>query len=219
MEIGLNLLQIQPFSSAHMFRTLRPCYICDKLSPNLRHPAPLTVGFLGVFIYSKQPYFTSFPEERCSCQICTADLPWESSKQAVGRLLITYNLFSRFCLFLFPLLIDGLWTNFYAFIIVYYLFMQNCSMNILHGQISVWVFVMSFHSIREFWIFIMSNWPSQSHGTFSVPLLEDLTFINYFHPREPPSLDWKDKSVWPEGVFLKHGLLQKRQVWGYVSKA
>lgn len=101
MEIGLNLLQIQPFSSAHMFRTLRPCYICDKLSPNLRHPAPLTAGYLGVFIYSKQPYFTSFPEERCSCQISTADLPWESSKQAVGRLLITYNLFSRFCLFFF----------------------------------------------------------------------------------------------------------------------
>lgn len=88
--------------------------------------------------------------------------------------------------------------------------MQNCSMNILHEQISVWVFVMSFHSIREFWIFMMSNWPSQSHGGFfSVPLLDDLTFINYFCPKKISSLDWKDQSDWPEVVFLKHILLQK----------
>lgn len=97
--------------------------------------------------------------------------------------------------------------------------MQNCSMNILHAQISVWVFVMSFHSIREFWIFIMSNWPSQSHGIFSVPLLEDLTFINYFYTKEISSLEWKDESNCPEAVFLQHGLLQKRQFWGYVSVA
>lgn len=54
---------------------------------------------------------------------------------------------------------------------------------------------------------------------FSVPLLEDLTFINYFHPKEFSSLDWKDESDWPEGVFLKHRWLQKRQVWGFVSMA
>lgn len=90
------------FSSSHVQTTLRLCYTYHKLHPNLGHPAPLRLGQLGVFIYSKQPYFTSLPEERCSCQISTADLPWESSKLAVDRLLITHSLFSRFCPFFPP---------------------------------------------------------------------------------------------------------------------
>lgn len=54
---------------------------------------------------------------------------------------------------------------------------------------------------------------------FSVSLLEDLTFINYFHPKKISSLDWKNESDWSEGVFLKHRFVQKIQVWVYVSVA
>lgn len=95
------------FSSSHVQKTLRPCYICDKLSPNLRHPAPLTSGYLGVLSTPSSPI--SHLSQKRDAHVRSPQQTYHGRAQ--NKQWADYSLHTIYLadsvFFFFPLLIDA----------------------------------------------------------------------------------------------------------------